>query len=137
MRDRVATVLFIFPDSREIRHMREPPRLGSRVRSARGAVGTVAQVIDYGSDTYAANCVGTSPVATVPRRAADPTNEEVKQRKRHRKAKDLAADLLARVKRPDLPTGDEKDAVGVAAHSSAADRSADHPSLAFARRRSA
>lgn len=79
MRDRVATVLFVFSDSREIRHMREPPRLGSRVRSRHGAVATVAQVIDYGSDTYAANCVGTSRVATVPHRAAD-RMEAVQQR---------------------------------------------------------
>ncbi len=56
--ERVATVLFIFRNSRQIRHMREPPRLGSRVRSPRGAVWTVAQVIDYGSDTYTATCVG-------------------------------------------------------------------------------
>ena len=60
--------------------MRHPPRLGSRLRSRRGAVATVAQVIDYGSDTYAANCVGTSRVATVPHRAADPL-KAVQQRK--------------------------------------------------------
>ena len=75
MQDRVVTVLFIFPGSREIRHMREPPRLGSRVRSPRGAVWTVAQVLDNGSDTYTATCVGTSRVVTVPHRAANPMSE--------------------------------------------------------------
>gem|GEM_PF-1374969 len=40
----------------------------------------MAQVIDYGSDTYTATCVRTSRVATVPHRAADPVNEAVKQR---------------------------------------------------------
>ena len=41
----------------------------------------MAQVIDYGSDTYTATCVGMSRVATVPHRADDPMNEAVKQRK--------------------------------------------------------
>ncbi|CAN5684838.1 hypothetical protein BH18ACT13_BH18ACT13_09380 [soil metagenome] len=41
----------------------------------------MAQVIDYGSDTYTATCVRTSRVATVPHRAADPVNEAAKQRK--------------------------------------------------------
>ena len=44
--------------------MREPPRVGSRVRSRRRAVWYVAQVIDSGSDTYVATCVGTSRVAS-------------------------------------------------------------------------
>ena len=100
MRNRVSTVLFIFPDhSREIRHMREPPKLGSNVRSPHGRVWRVAQVIDYGSDTYTAMCVGTFQDATVPHRAADPMKEEAKRRKRDRNAKDLAADLLQRAKR--------------------------------------
>ena len=59
----------------------------------------MAQVIDYGSDTYTATCVGTARVATVPHRAAaDPMNEAVKQRKRDRNNKDLAANLLQRAK---------------------------------------
>ena len=60
MRERISTVLFIFPDSREIRHMREPPSLGSRVRSRHGRAWAVAQVIDNGSDTYTATCVGSA-----------------------------------------------------------------------------
>jgi hypothetical protein len=79
VRERVSTVLFVFPDSRQIRHMRGPPRLGSRVRSRRGAVWTVAQVIDYGSDNYTATCVGTSEVVapTAAYRAVDHTSEAV------------------------------------------------------------
>lgn len=98
MRERVSTVLFMFPDSRAIRHLGEPPKLGSRVRSPRGAVWTVAQVIDYGSDTYTATCVGTSRFAAVPRRAPDHVNEAVKQRERDRNDKDVAADVLQRAK---------------------------------------
>jgi hypothetical protein len=98
VRDRISTVLFIFPNSRDIRHMREPPRLGSRVRSPRGDVWTVAKVIDYGSDTYTAICVGKSWAATVPHRAADQLNEEVKQKKRDRKRKALAVEVLKRAK---------------------------------------
>ena len=98
MGERLSTVLFIFPDSREIRHMREPPRVGSRVRSPRRAVCYVAQVIDSGSDTYVATCVGTSRVATVPQRAKEPVNEEVRRYEPEPWEKDPAADLLQRVK---------------------------------------
>jgi hypothetical protein len=94
--ERVSTVLFLFPNSREIRHMRDPPRLGSRVRSRRRATYTVAEVIDWGSDTYTAICVGTaSASATVPERAA---GQESAVRERHRYDKDLAADLLQRTR---------------------------------------
>ena len=108
MRERVSTVLFMFPDSRAIRHLGEPPKLGSRVRSPRGAVWTVAQVIDYGSDTYTATCVGTSRVAAVPRRAPDHVNEAVKQRERDRNDKDVAADLLQRAKDSLSPPRDQQ-----------------------------
>ena len=60
--------------------MREPPMLGSRVRSPSGAVWTVAQIIDYGSDTYTATCVA------------------VERRKRKGDDKDLAAHLLQRTR---------------------------------------
>jgi hypothetical protein len=85
--ERVSTVLFVFPDSREVRHMAEPPRVGSRVRSPRGAVWTVAQVVDYGSDTYTAACVGASRM-----------DEAEKRRNPDRDDEDLAAGLLQRVK---------------------------------------
>ena len=70
----------------------------------------MAEVIDWGSDTYTATCVGkASPFATVPKRAADQKTEAAKQRKRDPKDKelaaerdpndkDLAADLLQRAK---------------------------------------
>jgi hypothetical protein len=99
VRKRVVTVLFMFPDSRQIRHMGKPPRLGSRVRSPRGAVWTVAEVKDWGSDAYAVTCVGkASPFATVPKRAADRETEAAERRKRDPYDKDLAADLLQRAK---------------------------------------
>ena len=76
----------------------------------------MAQVIDNGSDTYVATCVGTSRVAAVPQRAKDPVNEKVRRdtaRSRSARSvatlsgdrneqepweKDPAADLLQRVK---------------------------------------
>jgi hypothetical protein len=96
--DRVTTVLFMFPDSRQIRHMGKPPRLGSRVRSPRGAVWTVAEVKDWGTDAYAVTCVGTSRAAPVPHQEVDHVNEVIKHGKRHRDDKTLAADLLQRAK---------------------------------------
>ena len=66
-----STVLFILPDSGEIRYTGEPPRLDSRVRSPSGDVWTVARVTYEGSDTFTVTCVERSRVATVPRRAAD------------------------------------------------------------------
>ncbi len=78
--------------------MREPPRVGSRVRSRRRAVCYVAQVVDSGSDTYVATCVGTARVATAPHRPADPTNVAMMQDERDLIERDPAADLLQRVK---------------------------------------
>jgi hypothetical protein len=102
VRERVATVLFMFPDSHQVRHMGKPPRLGSRVRSPRGAVCTVAEVVDWGSDTYTATCVGkASPFDAVPKRAAgrkQPTKESEVAKVPHRDDKDLAADLLQRTR---------------------------------------
>lgn len=49
-------VLILFPDSSELRYMREPPRLGQRVRSVDGNVWTVAEVLKSGIDTYTVNC---------------------------------------------------------------------------------
>ena len=98
MGERISTVLFVFPDSREIRHMREPPGVGSRVRSRRRRVCYVAQVIDSGSDTYVATCVGESRVVTAAHRPAHRTNEAVRQDERDLIERDPAADLLRRVK---------------------------------------
>jgi len=50
-------VLFLFPDSSEIRYMREPPTIGRRVRSAKGDVWTVAEVLKSGIQTYTVSCV--------------------------------------------------------------------------------
>lgn len=52
-----ARVLFLFPDSSEIRHMRKPPTIGLRVRSEKGDVWTVAEVLKSGIDTYTVTCV--------------------------------------------------------------------------------
>ena len=49
-------VLFLFPDSSELRSMREPPKLGRRVRSVKGDVWTVAEVLKSGIDTYTVTC---------------------------------------------------------------------------------
>ena len=54
-------ILFLFPDSSEIRHLREPPKLRSRVRSATGGVWTVAEVLKSGIDTYTVTCLAPSP----------------------------------------------------------------------------
>ena len=102
MRERVATVLFMFPDSHQIRHVGKPPRLGSRVRSPRGSVCTVAEVIDWGSNTYTATCVAkASPLDAVPKRAADqeqPTKESEVAKEPRGDDRDLAADLLQRTR---------------------------------------
>jgi hypothetical protein len=99
MRERVSTVLFIFPDSREIRHMREPPRLGSRARSPRGVVWTVAQVVDYGSDTYTATCTGrTEQLLDVGREENSVRNASDAMFTEPTRVRDLTAELLQRVK---------------------------------------
>ena len=79
MRERVATVVFEFPDTSQIRHMGKPPRPGTRVRSPRGPVFTVAEVIDWGSNTYTATCVGTSWRAPVPKQTSDQVKQPAKQ----------------------------------------------------------
>jgi hypothetical protein len=57
----------------------------------------VVEVIDWGSDTYTAICVGkASASATVPERTAG--REKAAARERHRDDKDLAADLLQRTR---------------------------------------
>jgi len=50
-------MLFLFPDSSELRYMREPPKLGGRVRSASGDVWTVADVLKSGIHIYTVTCV--------------------------------------------------------------------------------
>ncbi len=98
MPDRPSTVLFIFPDSREIRHLPEPPRVGSRVRSRHRSVWYVAQLIDNGSDTYVAICVGLARVAAAPQRPVGHVSEKARRDEREPSEKDPAADLLQRVK---------------------------------------
>ena len=68
-------ILFLFPDSGEIRYMREPPKLGCRVRSVTGGVWTVAEVLKSGIDTHTVTCLAPSPGV-----------------------RDLAADLLERAR---------------------------------------
>lgn len=53
-------VLFLFPDSSELRHMRDAPRLGSRIRSPQGAAWTVADVVKSGKTTFTVTCVARS-----------------------------------------------------------------------------
>lgn len=68
-------VLFLFPDSSEIRYTRKP-KPGDRVRSAKGDIRTVAEVLKSGIDTYTVTCV------------APPKG-----------ARDVAADLLGLVRK--------------------------------------
>jgi len=50
-------VVFLFPDSSDIRYMREPPAIGRRVRSEKGDIWTVAEVLKSGIQTYTVTCV--------------------------------------------------------------------------------
>ena len=53
-------VLFLFPDSSEIRYIRKP-KPGDRVRSEKGDIWTVGEVMRSGIDTYTVACVAPSP----------------------------------------------------------------------------
>ena len=53
-------VLFLFPDSSEIRYTRKP-KPGDRVRSEKGDIWTVGEVMRSGIDTYTVACVAPSP----------------------------------------------------------------------------
>lgn len=55
-------VLFLFPDSSEIRYTRKP-KPGDRVRSKKGIIWTVGEVMRSGIDTYTVACVAPSPGA--------------------------------------------------------------------------
>jgi len=56
-------VVFLFPDSSEVRTMRSPPTLGHLVRSEGGLVWKVAEVLTSGSDTYTVTVVAPSLMA--------------------------------------------------------------------------
>ena len=71
----LSRILFLFPDSGEIRYIREPRKRGCRVRSVTGDVWTVAEVFRSGIDTYTVICLAASPGV-----------------------RDLAADLLERAR---------------------------------------
>jgi hypothetical protein len=53
---REAAVLFLFPDSSEIKYLSRPPAPGARVRSSAGRVWTVASVLKTGEHTFTAQC---------------------------------------------------------------------------------
>lgn len=92
-------VVFLFPDSNELRDMRAPPRLGRHVRSPKGALWKVAEVLTSGRDTYTVTVVAPSLTAKVPQLAADHLRHAVRRRTPDRDTRDLAADLLQRAQR--------------------------------------
>ena len=91
-------VLFLFPDSSELRTMRVPPRLGRHVRSPEGAVWKVAEVLKSGVDTYTVTCDTPSLIAKVPDLAADQVRQAVRRRTRDHHGQELPADLLQRAR---------------------------------------
>ena len=90
-------VVFLFPDSSELRSMRVCPRVGRHVRSPAGAVWRVAEVLKSGIDTYTVTCVAPSRVAKLPDLAADQLRH-ARRRPRDHNHQDLAADLLQSAK---------------------------------------
>ena len=90
-------VVFLFPDSSELRSMRVCPQVGRHVRSPAGAVWRVAEVLKSGIDTYTVTCVAPSRVVTLPHLAADQLRH-ARRRPRDHNHQDLAADLLQRAK---------------------------------------
>jgi hypothetical protein len=71
--------VFLLPDSAEIRRLKRPPRRGQRVRSMRGDLRFVTEVLQSGRNTYTVVCA-----------ASDVLAEDVL----HRRSRDLASDLL-------------------------------------------
>jgi hypothetical protein len=71
--------VFLLPDSAEIRRLKCPPRRGQRVRSMRGDLWFVTEVLQSGRNTYTVVCA-----------ASDVFAEDVL----HRRSRDLASDLL-------------------------------------------
>jgi hypothetical protein len=73
--------VFLFPHSAEIRRLKgHPPRRGQRIRSVRGDVWFVTEVLRSGRNTYTVTCAGSNEFA-----------EDVL----HRRSRALASDLLA------------------------------------------
>jgi len=71
-------ILFLCPDSSELRHMRDAPRLGSRIRSPQGAAWTVADVVKSGKNTFTVTCVARSEYAASVRDLAGDLLETVR-----------------------------------------------------------
>jgi hypothetical protein len=77
--------VFLLPDSAEIRRLRgDAPRRGQRVRSMRGDVWFVTEVMRSGRNTYTVVCAG-----------SDEFTDDVM----HRRSRDLATDLLSVVRK--------------------------------------
>ena len=50
-------VVFLFPDSAEVRYLSRPPAPRTRVRSSNGHVWIVSNVVRTGENTFSAHCV--------------------------------------------------------------------------------
>ena len=96
-------VLFLFPDSSELRDVRKPPRRGHHVRSPEGAVWKVAEILKSGHETYTVTCVAPSRMGKMPNLAADHMRNAVRRRTRDPDNQDLAADLLERARKSISP----------------------------------
>jgi hypothetical protein len=57
-RTRKVCLVVRFPDSTEVRWSKSPPRRGQRLKSQRGAVSFVTEVLTSGQSTYTVTCVG-------------------------------------------------------------------------------
>ena len=72
MRDAaVVRVVFLFPDSSEIRYLNRAPRLGRSVRSEHGRSCVVSEVFPSGVETYTAVCVAREHLVDVGSLASD------------------------------------------------------------------
>lgn len=89
---REVAVVFLFPDSSEIRYLSKPPARRTRVRSSNGKSFMVATILPSGERTFTAHCVAQAvvPPRAMARRGAEPTSEH--------ESDDLPSQLLGLVR---------------------------------------
>ena len=59
-------VVFLFPDSAEVRYLSRPPAPRTRVRSSNGHVWIVSNVVRTGENTFSAHCVAQQNLVSAP-----------------------------------------------------------------------
>ena len=97
---REVAVVFLFPDSSEIRYLTNPPAAGARVRSSTGERFVVAKIFASGERVFTAHCIvqtAVAPTRTAARPEASPVR--VEEPGHPGGVDDFASHLLARVRR--------------------------------------